>query len=111
MGTVAGLGDDGWVSGRKRSDGLLSMSLLGDEAVNRPCFCIIIAVIVFQGQREEICVGTCGSEFHCPQLIGFTSLGLWTGCLGLVWLWGPPVDFSICQLKQGLRYKAENWAH
>ena len=54
VGTVARLGDSGWVSGKKRSDGSPSTRCSGGEAVNLPHFCIMVPMIIFQSQRKDL---------------------------------------------------------
>ena len=54
VGTAARLGDNGWVSGKKRSNGPPSTRCSGGEAVNRPHFCIVVTTIIFQGQRKDL---------------------------------------------------------
>ena len=67
VGTVARLGDNGWVSGKKTSDGPPSTRCSGGEAVDRPHFCIMVTMIIFQSQRKDL----------QGQLVslGFTALG------------------------------------
>lgn len=54
VGTVARLGDNGWASGKKRYNGPPSTRCSGGEAVNRPHFCIVVTMIIFQGQRKDL---------------------------------------------------------
>jgi len=54
VGTVARLGGNGWVSGKKTSDGPPSTRCSGGEAVDRPHFCIMVTMIIFQSQRKDL---------------------------------------------------------